>query len=144
MTSTSNSGIGHGSNGLPQSSAEEAEYANKEKENEEKLSKQTPPKYKPSPKHEPGHNFGSPNPIKTNEEGQLLLETGYSDGKQIYNITSERKLVKFQPDNTPENGYHSYEVSTPRDIPPSIMKELLNDGKISKSEYGKLRKGKKL
>ena len=83
-------------------------------------------------------------PIKTTKEGQHLLDTGYRDGKQVYNITDEKKLVKFQPDHTPENGFHAYEVSTPRDIPTSIMKKLLNDGKITKSEYGKLRKGKKL
>ena len=144
MSSTSNAGIGHGSKGLPQRSAMESKYPEKESENERKSNKLVPPKYSPSPKHEPNHNFGSPNPIKTIEEGQHLLDTGYRDGKQVYNITDEKKLVKFQPDHTPENGFHAYEVSTPRDIPTSIMKKLLDDGKITKSEYGKLRKGKKL
>ena len=102
-----------------------------------------PPQYNPSPKHEPGHNWRSENPIKSIEEGQNLLDTGYKDGKQIYNITKDGKIVKFQPDNSPVNGYHSYVVYGPPDVPPSILRHMLNDGKISKSEYKKLMKGKK-
>ena len=72
------------------------------------------------------------------------MDTGYKDGKQIYNITIDKKIVKFQPDNTPQNGYHAYEVYKPRDIPPRILKMMMNDGLINKAEYNKLRKGKRL
>ena len=65
-------------------------------------------------------------------------------GSKFIILLTRKKFVKFQPDHTPENGFHAYEVLTPRDIPTSIMKKLLNDGKITKSEYGKLRNGKKL
>ena len=56
----------------------------------------------------------------------------YINGKQVYNVFSDGKIVKFQPDNSPENGYHSYEVSSPRDIPNNVRKEMGNDGKLSK------------
>lgn len=56
----------------------------------------------------------------------------YINCKQVYNVTSDGKIVKFQPDNSPENGYHSYEVSSPRDIPNDVRKEMGNDGKLSK------------
>lgn len=94
------------------------------------------------PKHDQG-GWGSKNPIKTQEEGQRLLDSGYHDGKQVYNITDDGIVVKFQPDNTPNNGYHSYEVSKPRDIPAGILKQMLADGRISRTEYNKFRKGKK-
>ena len=108
----------------------------------EENSKTVPPKYMPSPKHETG-GWGSPNPIKSQEEGQHLLETGIKSGKQVYNVTDSGKVVKFQPDNTPENGYHSYEVNNPRDIPSKVRKELEKTGKLTKTESNKLRKGKK-
>ena len=86
--------------------------------------------YAPSPKHEPGHNWGSENPIKTQEEGQELLDTGYSNGKQLYNVTEDGTIVKFQPDGTPDNGYHSYAIDSPSEIPTSILRQMLADGKI--------------
>ncbi|MBQ6230772.1 MAG: hypothetical protein IJJ74_06600 [Eubacterium sp.] len=145
MSATNDSGVGHGSVGSPQESFEEAAYFNQAEINESLASKATPPKYIPSPKHVPGHSFkgASENPIKTQDEGQHLLDTGYKEGKQIYNITESGKMVKFQPDGSPDNGYHSYEVSKPRDIPAGILKKMLEDGKISKAEYNKYRKGKK-
>ncbi len=143
MTSIANSGLGHGSLGAPQQSLDESNYTNKETQNEGESSNMTPPKYVPSPKHESGHNWGSENPIKSISEGQSLLDTGYHDGRQVYNVTNEGVIVKFQPDGTPENGYHAYEVSKPRDIPISILKEMYNDGKISKTDYKKYMKGKK-
>lgn len=114
-------------------------YTAEQKSNENRLS---PPKYVPSPKHDEG-GWGSKNPIKTKTEGQYLLDTGYKDGKQVYNVTDSGIIVKFQPDNTPENGYHSYEVDNPRDIPNKIRKHMEKDGKISKSVSNKIRKGKK-
>ena len=106
-------------------------------------SQKLPPKYIPSPKHEKGGS-GTPNPIKTKEEGQKLLETGYKEpgGKQIYNITESGKAVKFQPDNTPLNGYHSYEISDLKDIPTVVLRQMFEAGKIRKVKYNKLIKNK--
>lgn len=143
MAANSDSGLSNGTNGSPQSTFEEQLYPEQASANESSASQQPVPKYAPSPKHEPGHNFGSPNPIKSVQEGQRLLDTGYQDGKQIYNVTAEGKIVKFQPDNTPNNGYHAYEVSKPRDIPAPVLKQMYKDGKITKSEYKKILKGKK-
>ena len=143
MAATRNSNLGHGSSGSPQSSLDEQIYPAVAKGNEKNNGQKNPPQYDPSPKHEPGHNWGSENPIKTKAEGQKLLETGYSSGKQVYNITDKGVVVKFQPDNSPSNGYHAYKVSSPRDIPSSVLKQMLTDGKITKSEYNRLRKGKK-
>ena len=142
MAATNDSGEGHGTNGSPQEDIEETLYPSQEELNESEESGGKPPIYVPSPKHDKG-GWGSDNPIKSEEEGQKLLDSGYKDGKQIYNITAEGKIVKFQPDNTPENGYHSYEVSKPKDVPTDILKQMLADGKISKVEYNKFRKGKK-
>ena len=143
MGTTYDSNLEHGTTGSPQQQLQENDYQQKANSNEKAASSSASPKYMPSQKHEPGHNFGSVNPIATQSEGQTLLDTGYHNGKQVYNITDSGKIVKFQPDNTPQNGYHSYEVSSPRDIPPSILKQMLNDGRISRSDYNKLRKGKK-
>jgi hypothetical protein len=79
MCSTSNSGEGHGSGGSPQTNIEEYIYPNQVSINE-MLSDATPPKYVPTRKHEPGSNWGSENPIKTQAEGQRLLDTGLREG----------------------------------------------------------------
>lgn len=142
MAATNNSGEGHGTNGSPQETTEELFYPAQAEVNENGVNSERPPVYDPSPKHDQG-GWGSNNPIKTQEEGQRLLDSGYHDGKQVYNVMDNGIIVKFQPDNTPNNGYHSYEVSKPRDIPASILKQMLSDGKISKAEYNKIRKGKK-
>ena len=142
MCSTSNSGEGHGSSGSPQTNLEEYIYPNQVSINE-LLSDVVPPTYVPIRKHEPGSNWGSENPIKTQAEGQRLLDTGIHDGKEVYNVTDEGKVVKFMPDNTPQNGYHAYEVSKPRDIPSSILRRLLEANKISRAEYSRLLIGKK-
>lgn len=97
--------------------------------------------YVPTKKHEL-NGFSSLNPIKNKQEGQMLLETGFKYGKQIYNVTEDGKIVKFQPDNTPNNGYHSYEISEPKDLPSKVIKQLELAGKISKVKSNKLRKGK--
>ena len=143
MAATYDSGLGHGTNGSPQTDVEEQIYPNDQQTIEIDYDHTPPPKYDPSPKHEPGHGWGSDNPIKSEIEGQHLLDTGVHDGKQIYNVTSDGKMVKFQPDNTPNNGYHAYEVSKPRDIPTSVLKQLLSNGQISHSDYLKFLKGKK-
>lgn len=97
------------------------------------------PTYAPSPKHEPGHNWGSENPIRTQEEGQRLLDTGYSNGKQIYNVTDDGTIIKFQPDGTPENGYHPYVIeSVDEIIPRTILRQMMKDGKISKHRYNQI------
>lgn len=141
MTSTNDSGLGHGTVGVPQKSLYEEIYQIQENENED-VNLDNSPKYDPSPKHAKG-GWGSDNPIQTNEEGQELLDTGYVDGKQIFNITKNGDIVKFQPDNTPNNGFHSYGVTKPRDIPPNILKKMLSDNRITRAEYNKFRKGKK-
>ena len=144
MCSTSDSGEGHGSSGSPQTSIEEYIYPNQVSINE-LLSNLPPPIYVPSPKHKPGSNWGSEDPIRTQEEGQRLLDTGFRDGKAVYNIiTDERKVVKFMPDNTPKNGYHAYEVTKPRDIPASVLKRFLEANKISGVEYSRLLRGKRI
>lgn len=146
MAATHDSGQGYGSQGSPQSSIDELIYEEKVNLNENAVKseqKERNPVYVPSPKHVPGSGWGSDNPVKSQAEGQRLLDTGYKSGKQIYNIADNGKIVKFQPDNSPDNGYHSYEVSKPRDIPPSILKKLYEDNKITKSEYLKFIKGKK-
>ncbi len=143
MTATGDSGQGHGTNGSPQVTIEEQIYPSQASINESSNIPDTRPMYNPSPKHVPGSGWGSNNPIKTQEEGQQLLESGYHHGKQVYNVTDGGVIVKFQPDNTPQNGYHSYEVSKPRDIPSNVLKQMLEDGKISKTAYNRFRKGKK-
>ncbi len=142
MAATNNSGEGHGTNGSPQKTTEELLYPAQTEANENDVSSEHPPVYDPSPKHDKG-GWGSNNPIKTQEEGQWLLDSGYPDGKQVYNVTDDGIIVKFQPDNTPNNGYHSYEVSKPRDIPARILKLMRDEGKITSTEYNKIRKGKK-
>ncbi len=143
MTASSDTGLGHGSQGSPQETIQELEYNYKRLKNEDKSKLLKIPRlYKPSPKHNEIGGWGSINPIKSQEEGQNLLDTGYKKGKQIYNVTSDGKIVKFQPDNTPENSYHSYEVKNQREIPNDVLKDMLKDGKISNSLYNKIRKGK--
>lgn len=119
------------------------EYPNKVEQKGEAISEAKDRKYVPTQKHDPKAGFGSPNPIKTQEEGQRLLDTGIEDGKQVYNITEKGAVVKFQPDNTPEHGYHAYQVSSARDIPPNVLREMRDVGLITEAEYNRLRKGKK-
>ena len=106
------------------------------------MSKEVPPLYRPSPKHNPKFGWGSENPIKSQEEGQKLLDTGYKFGKQIYNVASNGDIIKFQPDGTSENGYHAYKVKSQQDIPHKVLKAMEKDGKLSKKQFNKKRKGK--
>lgn len=101
-------------------------------------SQKLPPKYAPSPKHEKG-GWGSLNPVKSKEEGERLLKTGYKKpgGKQIYNITEEGKIIVYQPDNT--GGYHCYEI---KKLPPKVLKIMRKDGKIRNNEFNEIRKNK--
>lgn len=99
------------------------------------------PTYSPSPKHESGYGWGSENPIKTKEEGQRLLDSGYSNGKQAFNVTGDGTVIKFQPDGTPENGYHAYPISSPSEIPTSILRQMMTDGKISRHRYNQIING---
>lgn len=138
MCSTGDSGHGNGTKGSSRTNLDNYSLENVSKQN--KGSK--PKVYVPSPKHDKG-GWGTQNPINDPKEGQHLLNTGYTDGKQVYNVTKDGKIVKFQPANTPKNEYHSYEVSKPRDLPSKVRKQMEKDGLLSKSDSNKLRKGKK-
>lgn len=142
MASTGNTGLGHGTGSVPQTTVEEQVYIEKATQAEADATISPPPTYIPSPKHNPGSGWGSENPISSPTEGQHLLETGYRQGRQIYNVTSDGGIVKFQPDGTPQNGYHSYKVTSPRDIPSSVLKKMLEDGLISRAQYNRIRRGK--
>ncbi|WP_019912133.1 hypothetical protein [Paenibacillus sp. HW567] len=99
--------------------------------------------YEPSPKHDPQSGWGSPNPIPDAQTGQQLLDSAYlsSKNKQLYNIY-EGKLVKFQPDG--ESGWHPYEVVNPaKEVPADVLRQMVNDGKISKADYNKMIKNNK-
>ena len=98
-------------------------------------------KYVPSPKHDKG-GWGTPNPITSKKEGQALLNSGVIDGKQVYNITKDGKIVKFQPDNTPQNGYHAYQVNNIKDIKPPVAKKMYDVGLIDYKTYLKIIKNK--
>ena len=76
MAATNNSGEGHGTNGSPQKTIEELFYPVQAEANENSRSSERPPVYNPSPKHDKG-GWGSNNPIKTQEEGQRLLDSGF-------------------------------------------------------------------
>lgn len=140
MAATESTGLGHGTNGSPQVSIEEQAYPLQAVANDALVTEAKTPVYAPSPKHDPERGWGSENPIRVYEEGQRLLDTGYHEGKQVYNITANGKIIKFQPDGTPDNGYHPYEVYGPPDVPINILRKMLNDGKITKAEYNKRRK----
>ncbi len=142
MSSGASIGIAAGTPGS-QRTLEQGNLERRAKENEDRVKESAnhPPTYKPSPKHQKG-GPGSPDPIKTKEEGQKLLTTGYHDGKQIYNVTESGKIVNFQPTNTPDNEYHAYEVKEAKDIPASVLKRMLKDGKISQSDYKEIRTNK--
>lgn len=98
--------------------------------------------YNPSKKHELGHGWGSENPIPDIKTGQKLLDTAYSSSanKQLYNLY-DGKLIKFQPDTV--TGWHAYAVTnTAKEVPNDVLKAMLSDGLISKSEYKKYIKNK--
>lgn len=53
--------------------------------------------------------------------------------KQLYNIY-DGKLIKFQPDNA--GGWHSYLVKNPaQEVPIDVLRQMFNDGIITKSQY---------
>lgn len=92
--------------------------------------------YRPSPKHDPKHGWGSPNPIPDEKTGQKLLDSAYSSSKnkQLYNIYNN-KLIKFQPD-TVNGGWHAYEVVNPvKEVPVDVLRRMLRDGIITKPQY---------
>ncbi|WP_346768741.1 polymorphic toxin-type HINT domain-containing protein [Paenibacillus sp. HB172176] len=96
--------------------------------------------YYASPKHDPKTGWGSPNPIPNNEVGQKLLDGAYSSSKnkQLYNVY-EGKLVKFQPDSN--GSWHPYAVANPaKEVPTDVLRQMLNDGLITKTEYNKFLK----
>jgi hypothetical protein len=99
-------------------------------------------KYVPTPKHDPKSGWGSPNSIPDYVTGQKLLDSAYSSSntKQLYNVY-DGKLVKFQPDGS--GGWHPYEVQSPiKEVPIEVLRVMLNDGLITKSQYNKWIKNK--
>jgi len=49
--------------------------------------------------------------------------------------------VKFQPGTV--NGWHSYEVVNPaKEVPADVLRQMLNDGKITKVQYRNFIKNK--
>ncbi|MFM8454568.1 MAG: hypothetical protein ACKOAD_06415, partial [Gammaproteobacteria bacterium] len=105
-------------------------------------------KYEPTPKHAK-NSFGSFNPIPDQATGQKLLATAYSSAekKQLYNVYNG-KLIKFQPDNTLNNGWHAYEVeagtsrSVTNQVPLIVLKKMCEDGLITRIQYNKWIKNK--
>ena len=68
---------------------------------------------------------------------QDVLDNSIQAGKQRYGL-HDGKIYEFQPDNV--GGYHGYPIRGDK-TPNSILKQLRNDGRISKAEYKKLVKG---
>lgn len=50
------------------------------------------------------------------------------------------KLYEFQPDNA--GGYHGYPQSSTQEAPTKVLRELLERGDITRSQYNKWVKGK--
>lgn len=100
--------------------------------------------YKPSPKHDPVSGWGSPDPYYYDiEAGQKALDTAYfsSKDKQLYNITSDGKLVKYQPDTN--ETWHCYEVENPsKEVPADVLRQMKADKKITNVQYNKFTKNK--
>lgn len=72
----------------------------------------------------------------------VLLDTAYSSSsnKQLYNMY-DNQLIKFQPDTA--TGWHAYAVTnTAKEVPADVLKNMLNDGLISKPQYKKFLKNK--
>ena len=98
--------------------------------------------YKLSPEHDPASGWGSPDTIPDIKIGQEALDTAYSSSKtkQLYNYYDD-KLVKFKPETV--NGWHSYEVVNPaKEVPVDVLRQMLNDGKITKAQYKNFIKNK--
>ena len=135
MCSSSNSGQGSGTSRAPQTTLENNIADHSAKVNDSSKKKV----YAPTRKHAKG-GYGSENPISSDAEGQHLLDTGCQDGKQIYNVTKDGKIVKSQPANTPNNEYHSYKVNKPRDLPSRVRKRMDCSLSPYQTNYGKERK----
>lgn len=80
----------------------------------------------------------SADPFWNNEKlGQQMLDTAYSskNTKQLYNVYNN-ELVKFQPGN--DGTWHAYKViNTSTEVPNDVLRNMKNDGIISKSQYNK-------
>ena len=96
MTATENSGLGHGSSGSPQHTLDEQVYQSVAKENEQSNGQTNPPQYIPSPKHDAEHGWGSADPIKSQEEGQKLLDQFNAEAMWISKDGTELFSPGFQ------------------------------------------------
>jgi hypothetical protein len=92
--------------------------------------------YKPTKKHQKG-GWGTEMDLD-DATAQKVLDDAIPGGKQQYGIYNG-KVYEFQPDNT--GGWHGYPIPG-NQAPPSVLKKMLKDGRITKNQYKKLIKGK--
>jgi hypothetical protein len=74
-----------------------------------------------------------------NDTAQEVLNNGLTspNGRQVYGYR-DSKIYEFQPGH---NAYHGYPVPA-GEVPSSVLKEFLDQGLITKSEYNRMRKNK--
>lgn len=92
--------------------------------------------YKPIRKHQKG-GWGTEMDID-DSTAQKVLDEAIPGGKQQYGL-HDGKVYEFQPDNT--GGWHGYPVPGNK-APPSVLKQMLKEDRITKNQYKKLLKGK--
>ena len=95
--------------------------------------------YSPTQKHRPG-GWGTEMDLDDATAGQVLDNGMFGpNGNQRYGYHNGR-LYEFQPDNV--GGFHGYPIRG-NEAPPEVLRELRDNGTITKSEYNKFVKGKK-
>ncbi|GAB2025522.1 DUF3969 family protein [Lactovum odontotermitis] len=81
----------------------------------------------------------------SDEEAQKVLDDAIQSGKQKYGI-KDGKIYEFQNDNSGNNpAWHGYEISGDELREKggiNVLRKWREEGKISNSQYGKLKKGK--
>ncbi|TWI95978.1 hypothetical protein JN11_04253 [Mucilaginibacter frigoritolerans] len=93
-------------------------------------------KYSPTAKHQKG-GWGTEMDLNDDLAGKVL-NSSILAGKQRYGF-HDGKVYEFQSDNT--GGWHGYPVSGTKP-PAKVLKDFLNLGQITKSQYNRLIKGK--
>ncbi|WP_137926206.1 hemagglutinin repeat-containing protein [Cupriavidus sp. 2SB] len=97
---------------------------------------QDAPRYAPTEKHARG-GWGTPMDLD-DRTAQEVLNNSIQDGKQRYGI-KDGKIYEFQPDNV--GGWHGYPIPG-KETSADVLREFVRRGDLSKSQYGKSRKGK--